>query len=495
MSYAQITQGFAEAALLHQAMGVLSWDAAVIMPQAAAAQRGAQIAQIEALVFERYAALHALYQDQGMDDCPPDRWNQANRREILRVLHETLAVPKDLQYHLTKAKTACEVVWRQARAEDNFALVVEELKTVVRLTREALQAKAEAYQQRGEELNLLDVAIAHHEPGLRSVKAETLLEEHALFLQDFLPQALEVSAKRLANNPHAPTLDTALQQRVSRALCYRIGLPAEASRIDVSTHPFSSTYPHDSRITLRFSTEEPLQGIMAALHETGHSLYDLQLPQEWNDQPVGQARGMTLHESQSLSMEKHVGLHPHYLRWLSQYLATEHHNAVAPEQLKAHAWKVVRSPIRVSADEVTYPLHVLLRFRLEKALLLDHMPVSALSGAFRDGLAALVGVKIDHDRDGCLQDIHWYLGEFGYFPCYALGAMAAAQLCRTAFAAEATIAEELARGRVDCLQRWLRTYVHQHASVATTDEILQQATGQVLSAQALQEHIQQRYGV
>ena len=486
MNYAELQQGFTEIAYLREAMGLLEWDSAVLMPEEAAERRGRQVACLEGVVYDRLQALSEKI--DAVSDCPNQAWHRANMLEMRRQIGQVMMVPKDVQTRLIIAKQQCEMCWRSARANSDFTLVAEAFQEVLSLSREALAAKAE-----GLGISILDAAMEMYEPGLRSAEAEGLLEEHAGFIGDFLPEARSCAEARQREARLNWTMNLADQDRLCREVCHRMGFPRDAGRIDVSTHPFSAGYPTDARITIRFDEQQTFSALCATIHETGHALYEINLPAQWNTQPVGQSRGMLLHESQSLSMEMHAGKSVPFLQWLAEHVNTGYGQQVSPEALQAEAWNVKPSAIRVEADEVTYPLHVLLRFRLEKDLVSGALKTDDLPEAFRAGMKELLGVTITDDGQGCLQDIHWYAGIFGYFPCYALGAMAAAQLMRAAQTSDSMVFSSLKHGDFSPIREWMSRHVHALASSASSNDILKLTTGKPLECQSLQDHLRSRY--
>jgi len=276
----------------------------------------------------------------------------------------------------------------------------------------------------------------------------------------------------------------------------RLGFDFTHGRLDVSHHPFTGGVPEDVRITTRYSESEFIQALMAVIHETGHALYERGLPPDWRGQPVGRARGMVLHESQSLMFEMQAARSPAFLSALSDILRSAF-AASGPaweaENLMRHYHRVAREPIRVEADEMTYPLHIVHRTRLETAMIAGDLAVADLPSAWNEGMRDLLGFNPRNDAEGCLQDIHWYAGSFGYFPTYMLGALAAAQLFRAACAELPGIEPELAEGRADALRGWAAAKVHAKASRYNTSEIIEKATGAPLGAKVFLDHLRARY--
>lgn len=236
--------------------------------------------------------------------------------------------------------------------------------------------------------------------------------------------------------------------------------------------------------------------MMGVVHETGHAMYERQLPKEWARQPVGNARGMAMHESQSLLVEMQAGRSPHFIRFAAPILRDAFGGdplAYAPENLQKHYLHVERGLIRVDADEVSYPLHVILRFELEQAIFAGELAIADLPDAWGEGMQRLLGIRPPDDRDGCMQDVHWTDGAFGYFPSYTLGAIAAQQLFSAAKQAVPEIDEQIAAGNFAGLMAWLRQHVHARGSSVTADEILTDATGQSFDADAFLAHLRARY--
>jgi carboxypeptidase Taq len=275
-----------------------------------------------------------------------------------------------------------------------------------------------------------------------------------------------------------------------------VGLDFDSARLDESPHPFSGGIPDDSRITTRYSGADYTEALMGVLHEAGHAMYERGLPREWRRQPVGRARGMALHESQSLLIEMQVCRSRTFFDWAAPVIAEAFGAsgpAWAPDNLHRLANLVRPGFIRVDADEVTYPAHIVLRTRLERALIAGNLAIADLPGAWNDGMTELLNITPPEDRLGCLQDIHWPGGDFGYFPTYTLGAMAAAQLAAAARAADPDIMAGVGRGNFTPLMAWLGDHVHGKGSLLSTDEILHEATGSPLGVAAFEAHLKDRY--
>jgi carboxypeptidase Taq len=275
-----------------------------------------------------------------------------------------------------------------------------------------------------------------------------------------------------------------------------LGFDFERGRLDESAHPFCGGVPDDVRMTARYDESDAASGLMAILHETGHGLYNAGLPKAWRGQPVGRPLGMVAHESQSLLIEMQVCRSRAFLGYLAPMLREAfgvEGPAFAPDNLYRAAIRVSRGFIRVDADEVTYPLHVVLRYRLEKALLACDLPVADLPGAWNEGMRALLGITPPDDRLGCLQDIHWPGGAIGYFPCYTLGALMAAQLFEAIEDRAPDAVAGIGRGEFQPLLAWLRANIHEHGSLHDTQTLLTRITGRPLELQPFLDHLHRRY--
>jgi carboxypeptidase Taq len=286
------------------------------------------------------------------------------------------------------------------------------------------------------------------------------------------------------------------QRALGTRLMAQLGFDFRRGRLDVSLHPFCGGTIDDVRITTRYDESDFSSALMGVLHETGHALYDFGLPARWRRQPVGRARGMSLHESQSLLIEMQACRSHEFMAWLAPQLH-ETFGGPASQWQPENLWKsynrVERGLIRVDADEVTYPAHVILRYRLEQAMIAGDLAIAELPGAWNDGMRRLLGVVPPDDRQGCLQDIHWFDGAFGYFPTYTLGAMTAAQLFDAAREADPGIPQAIGRGDFAPLLAWLRTNVHGKGSSLSSREIVAGATGRPLDAGVFKRHLKTRY--
>jgi carboxypeptidase Taq len=489
--YAELEVRFKRLNSLREAAAVLHWDTAAMMPEGGASARAEQLATLRVVCHEVLSdpALPDLL--DGAAEERLERWQAANVREMRRQWLHATAIPADLVAALSKAASECEMVWRKARPASDFALVLPSLARLLALVREKAAAKA-ARLGRSQYEALLD----QWEPDGSTATIDRLFAALAKELPDLIEGALAHQARAPAPvKPEGP-FPIAAQRAASLKLMERLGFDFAHGRLDVSLHPFCGGTPDDVRITTRYDESDFTRALMGVLHETGHALYERGLPAEWRSQPVGDARGMSIHESQSLLVEMQVCRSRAFLEFAAPILRQCFGGAGPawePENLHRVYTLVARSLIRVDADEVTYPAHVILRYRLERAMIDGALALADLPAAWNDGMRELVGVVPPDDRQGCLQDVHWYDGAWGYFPTYTLGAMTAAQLYAAARAASPEIESAIARGEFAPLLAWLRTNVHGKGSLLGTAELIESATGQPLDGTLFVRHLRRRY--
>ncbi|MGP1396392.1 MAG: carboxypeptidase M32 [Inquilinaceae bacterium] len=491
-SYAALERRFARIASLDNALGILHWDNETLMPTGAAPARADALATLSVIRHDLLTdtALADLL-DEAAADSGLDPWQIANVGEMRRAWLHATAVPSDLVEANTKAVAACEMTWRAARADNDFAALRPGLETVLGLQRQIAAAKAEALG-----LSLYDALLDGYEPGGRSTQIDAVFDDLGAFLPGFIDAALERQARRPAILPLDGPFPIDRQRDLGHTLMRTAGFDFERGRLDISLHPFCGGAENDVRITTRYDEADFTKALMGVLHETGHALYEQGRPAGWLAQPVGQARSMSLHESQSLIIEMQACRSRAFIDFAAPLMRRTFDGdgpAWSTDNIHRLYTRVERGLVRVDADEVTYPAHVILRYRLEKAMIAGDLVLADLPGAWNESMKALVGVVPPDDASGCLQDIHWPGGAWGYFPTYTLGAMTAAQLFAAAAEAEPDLMPGLARGDFGPLVGWLRTNIHGRGSLLDSDALLTEATGRPLEAGPFKAHLSRRY--
>ncbi|MGY2047939.1 carboxypeptidase M32 [Methylobacterium sp. JK268] len=490
-AYPSLALTFSRLDALDNAAGILAWDAQTLMPDGAAEGRADQLATLRGLIHELLTGRAVADDLARAEEEPLDPGARANLREMRRMHRHATAVPRDLVEANARAAMRAEMVWREARRDANFALLAPHLAEVLRLQREIGAAKGAALG-----LSPYDALLDSYDPGLRRSVIDPLFAELRAVLPALITQARERQAAAPAPLPLLGPFPVERQKAVGLAVMRAAGFDFQRGRLDVSLHPFCGGAVDDVRITTRYDEADVTRALMGVLHETGHALYEQGRPAAWRGQPAGQARGMSLHESQSLIVEMQAGRSRDFVGFLAPLLR-ETFGGEGPaweaDNLYRLGTRVSPGFIRVDADEVTYPAHILLRTQLETAMIAGDLAVADLPGAFDAGMRDLLGLSVPNDALGCLQDIHWPGGAFGYFPTYTLGAMIAAQFFRAACAAEPEIRPGLARGDLAPLLGWLRANVHERGSTLETQDLLVAATGEPLSSAPFLDHLRRRY--
>ena len=491
-AYQTLERRFARLAAINDALGILQWDTETLMPPGAADGRAEQLATLKVLSHE------LLTDDDNADllaDAEHERelsnWQEANLHEMRRAYLHATAVPGDLVEASSRAISRCEMVWREARPAGDFAMLLPSLSEVLNLQRQIAAAKAEALG-----CSLYESLLDAYEPGGNTDHIDKVFGDLRAFLPGFLGEVLE----RQKSRPDILPLQGPFPVETQRALGVRMmqaaGFDFSKGRLDISLHPFCGGATHDVRLTTRYDEDDFTKALMGVMHETGHALYEQNRPAEWLGQPVSEARGMSLHESQSLIIEMQACRSRAFLEFAAPVMR-DCFGGTGPAWDAANLHrlytKVEPGFIRVDADEVTYPAHILIRYDLEKALIESDMTLADLPGAWNEGMRDLLGLKVTTDRLGCLQDIHWPGGAWDYFPTYTLGAITAAQLFDAATRADDTVLPGLGRGDFSPLVNWLRTNIHSQGSLLPADQLLTKATGRPLDAGVYERHLRRRY--
>jgi carboxypeptidase Taq len=491
-AYRELEQRFRRLAAIEQAISVLHWDTAAMMPSGGAAARAEQLATMRLIAHHHLVApeIEGLLAEAEAAADEFGRWQQANLREMRRRWRHATAVPAVLVEAESRACSECEPVWRRGRLENDFAAVLPGLERILHIEREIAAVKAERLGT-----SLYEALLDQYEPGASIAEIDRLFNEIAGFLPDLIQGALNRQAALPSAAPFGP-FPVETQRRLAMRLMERIGFDFAHGRLDISAHPFCGGTPDDVRITTRYNEDDYARALMAVLHETGHALYQRGLPDDWRLQPVGRARGMAMHESQSLLLEMQVCRSRAFLTYAAPIIR-EAFGGDGPEwdveALYRRQIRVRRGFIRVDADEVTYPAHVILRYRLERAMLAGNLEPADLPGAWAAAMREMLGVAPDNDREGCLQDIHWYDGNWGYFPTYTLGALIAAQLFEAARRDIPGLMQAIAEGEFAPLLGWTRERVHSKGSLLSTAELVETATGGPLGTASFERHLRDRY--
>jgi carboxypeptidase Taq len=469
---------------------IVSWDQAANMPAGGSEARASALAEMSAL-------LHRMRTDRTMADRlaqaeqePLTPLQRANLREMRREWRASNALPEALVTALTLARARCEHAWRRQRPANDWSGFLETFRDVVRLSREAAQHLA---ADTG--LARYDALMDQYEPGMTCAQVDRVFGDLRSWLPALVQRVLDRQAGETVVMPRGP-FPLAAQRALCEAAVRRLGFDFDAGRLDVSTHPFCGGVPEDVRMTTRFCEDEFLLALMSTIHETGHARYEQGRPRELLGQPVSQARSMAIHESQSLAFEMQLARGRPFVGLLAPMLvqAFGDQPAFAPDNLHRILTRVERGLIRVDADELTYPAHVILRYEIERPLIEGEIEPEDIPALWDAKMKELLGLDTRGNfSDGPLQDVHWPEGIFGYFPCYTLGAMYAAQWFAAMRRQMPDLDARIAAGDLAAPFDWLRDQVWTQASRWSTDELAVRASGEVLNPAHFRAHLESRY--
>ncbi len=479
--FSELLERMQELKDLNGIIGLATWDQETYLPPKAEPARAMQLSTLQGLYHERLVdpSLGELLDEAAArTDLSPDE------RAMVRVLKwerdRAVKVPQSLVRELAEAQSRGLVAWREARKENDFSRFQPALERLIRIRRE----QADAFGHDGVRY---DALLEGYEPGMRSARLEPVLKA----LEEKLVPMVRALSEAPLPHPEANAVfegkrfDADRQWRFSFRLLEAMGFDLEAGRQDKSIHPFTGgTHPRDVRLTLRIDEKNPLPAIFGAIHEGGHGLYEQGFAEEHFRTPLASAPSMGLHESQSRLWENIVGrsraFWSHWYPQLRAEFARELHD-VEPDAFFAAVNRVARTFIRVEADEVTYNLHIVLRFELERRLVSGELEAAHLPEAWNARMTSMLGLTPPNDVVGVLQDIHWAYGELGYFPTYALGNLYAASIWAALRRDVPDVEQHVARGELLPIRDWLRRKIHRDGYRRTAEEQIRHVTGQGLT--------------
>ncbi|WP_281994556.1 carboxypeptidase M32 [Ruegeria faecimaris] len=472
-----------EISALGQIAGRLGWDQETVMPRGAAPQRAEEMAAIEAVLHARRSdpcVAEWLEQAEPQDDVA-----RAQLREIRRSYERTVKVPADLAKTIARVTSAAQGTWAQARADEDVAAFLPVLEEVVALKRQEGQALAQGG-------DVYDAMVEDYEPYTTGTQIAAIFDQ-------MRPRLVALRAAVLDQPGPAAltgTFDAATQMQLSQKLATGFGYDLNTGRVDKAVHPFSSGSGLDVRITTRTSETDPFNCFYSTIHEVGHAAYEQGIDPAYLLTPLGQGVSMGVHESQSRIYENQLGRSRAYTGWLFGQMveAFGSFGVADADAFYATVNRVHNGYIRTEADEVQYNLHIMLRFDLERALMSGDLQVRDLEGAWNDRFKADFGYAVDKPSNGCLQDVHWSVGLFGYFPTYSLGNVYAGCLNQALRSALPDLDTQLAEGDTSGATGWLRENLQRHGGLFAPREIIQRASGMEPGPEPLLEYLEQKFG-
>ncbi|CAN5208605.1 carboxypeptidase M32 [soil metagenome] len=486
----QLKGRLAQISDVSSANGLLMWDKQTYMPKGGVAGRAEQTATLSRIAHEMLVDAETERLLNALDLPDPTSEDDALVRRARREYEKATRLPGELVAEISRATVLAEHAWAEARARSGWSLFAPHLEKILPLQREAAE-------HLGYEDHPYDALLDGYEPGAKKARLERMFEE----LKAGLVPLIRSISERDGEDREAPlhgAFDEAAQERFGEEVITRFGYDWERGRQDRTVHPFCiGLTSGDVRITTRFDPRWLSPALFGTMHETGHALYEQGVNPAYARTPLGGGTSMGVHESQSRLWENLVGRsRPFWYHFYPglQEVFPEALGGVEAEEFYRAINVVSPSEIRVEADEVTYNLHILLRFELEVALIEGSLPVSDLPSAWNAKMEEYLGVTPENDAEGALQDVHWSAGLFGYFPTYTIGNVLSVQLFDEAVSTYPAIPEQIAEGEFSSLLDWLRENIHRHGSRYYPDELIQHVTGRPLDTAPYLEYLKRKFG-
>ncbi|WP_421694462.1 carboxypeptidase M32 [Aestuariivirga sp.] len=493
MSFAELDHLCRRLEALDHAQAMLGVDEAVNMPEGGGEKRADAMSVIASMAHELASAPHIADWIAKAEGEELDGAQRAAVAEFKRSYINRTCLSSEFVGRQVNARLRCEQLWRSLRAKNDWTDFLPSFENIVSLAREEAERRAEVLK-----LSPYDAMVEQFDPGSRSAEIGRVFADLKTFLKGFIPEALEAQARRRAKHP-VKAFDGPFaiekQKALGLELMKAVGFDFNHGRLDISHHPFCGGVPTDVRMTTRYRTDEFLSSLMGILHETGHGLYEQNLPHDLSHWPSMKARGMAAHESQSLFQEMQLSRRPEFWEFaLPKAREILGLDGVTVADMLAHVHRVERGFIRVDADEATYPLHVILRFEIEQELITGKLAAKDVPELWNVKMQDYLGLSTAGNyKDGPMQDVHWPSGAFGYFPSYTLGAMMAAQQWAAVARALPDAPAQIARGDFTGINQWRKEHIWSKASMLSTPEIMRQATGEALNAKYFETHLKERY--
>ncbi len=491
-SYQKLTSRLEELTSLNGIAGILHWDQEVIMPPGGVEFRAKQMSTLAGILHEKSTDPEIgdwLCDIEARATNEFDCYQAANIREARRDYEREIKVPKKLAQEMAELSATGRQIWVKARQENRFIDFAPSIKRWIDLRKEwafYVDPDKSAY----------DTNIDVYERGGSTAKFEDIFEK---VKKELIPLVREIqeNGKKPDDSFLNGEFPTEKQKELGLQISQDIGFAFDKGRIDASVHPFcGGSHPTDVRITTRYRSDNFVESLYAVIHETGHGLYEQGRMERDRDLPVSEHLSMGIHESQSLFWERMIAQSQSFCHY---YLPK--FKEAFPEKLKDVSARAfyeginlsVPSMIRVEADEVTYPLHIILRFEIEKGLFDGSISPDDLPGIWNDKMNTYLGIKPNTDMEGVLQDIHWSMGSFGYFPSYTLGAMYACQFFNTLKIQDSGIEEKIKAGKFIDIKKWLNENIHQKGRLYSIDELVIQVTGESLNPDHFIKYLIDKY--
>jgi len=492
-NYLQLEHEIEQISHLNNAISILHWDISTNMPSGSAESRTNEITTLTSIVHSvlRSNKIAELIMKTSEEIQELDEWQLGNFREIKRKVFEASCIEDELQKRFVSSATACELVWREAKRSNDY----NKLKPYFREVLICIQAVSKA---KGEKLNCskYDALLDKFDPERRTTEIRSVYS----ILKSTIPTLIrEIMEKQNSEKmlPIQERISIEKQKLIGKSIMEVMGFDFTRGRLDESVHPFCGGTPYDVRLTTRYKEDNFISGLMGIIHETGHGLYEQNLPSKYKNQPVGKAKGMAVHESQSLFMEMQIGRSREFTEFLSKFLRDKFEFKgleYSSDNIYKLITRVKPDLIRVDADEVTYPMHVILRFELEEALINGDVTLDELPVYWNNKMQEYLGITPKTDSDGCMQDIHWPSGAFGYFPAYTNGSIMASMLMENFKKINGNIHQEIIKGEFDGINGFLSANIRSLGSLKKCTDLLKDATNEEkINPEIFLKYLEEKY--
>ncbi|KAL1915496.1 uncharacterized protein VTP21DRAFT_6620 [Calcarisporiella thermophila] len=495
--YNELAEVLKEISYLNGAAGVLEWDQNVMMPPGASAVRAKQMSALSGLIHEKSTSktLGSILNE--LNTRIPKEKHDFNEYELanIRIAEHDYSKVTRVPSELVKAKAELQGkgydVWVNAREKSDWKIFEPIMEEWVRICKEYAKCI-------NPDISPYDVHLDDYERGLTSERLDELFSD---LKRDLIPLIHRIKSSE--NQPDASflkgTFSVEKQAAFSHAIAKQLGFNTDVGRLDVSVHPFTqSSHPTDVRMTTRYIETKPMEGITGTIHETGHSLYEQGRNIEYADLPVSQALSFGIHESQSLLWERMVGLSRPFWQYFLPKLQSQFPDNITDSITTEQFYRAINISepgfIRVGSDEVTYPMHIILRYEIERDLLNSKMEVKDVPKVWNAKMKEYLGLDVPNNKVGVLQDMHWAASLWGYFPTYVLGSIYAVQFWQTIKQALPTLDQDIAQGNFAPLRLWLNENIHRVGSVYRSgDELVKHVTGSPLDARIFTRYVTEKY--
>lgn len=494
-AYHKLEKSFDRITALDHAAAILDWDESVMMPSQSGSARASAQSELKVMKHEILTNPHLLELIHTAEaaQLTSTPWEQANLREMKRTILRACAVEKDLVEAYSLASSECQQAWRVLRSENNWKDFFPLFEKLVNLAKHEASQRAQVMK-----MSEYDCLLEQFSPGIDSQMISSLFDQVKLFLPPLIQEIVD-HQKSIDLAAALPSASIDSQKELGLAIMASLGFDFSRGRLDTSHHPFCGGVPQDVRITTRYNNSNFIGSLMGVLHETGHALYEQNLPEKWIRQPVGMSRGMDIHESQSLFFENYIGRSNQFFQFLFPMIKSYlFNNTESPSNLEQTIFhrlnRVKKSFIRVDADEATYPMHIILRYEIERDLITNKLQAKDLPDIWDAKMQSYLGLSTKNDfKNGCMQDVHWPSGAFGYFPSYSLGSMFAAQIFSTLKNELPEFNNHLQQGNLSPVKDWLKNKIWSQGSLMSSPDIILNSTGENLNPLHFKNYLREKY--